>query len=482
MDRRMGPHGILHFAAAGGGALVAAAAIFTAGAPALIVGAAALLGGVSGAALSTALSAGGARKAVEARFDTLAAEMVLLRQRQAEFETKLADVAQSSVESPALVWRAATADIQVLGALVSDLARTVAEHDDRLAEAPAAAAGKPAAEAERGFVLPRTSPPPPSWFEDEAELGFTADASPAPASPAAAEPRPLAPAVVAELKSTLAAALMSDRLELCLQPFVTLPQRKVAGYEATLALKAEGGELQGAEELRAAAEAAGMGRDLDRILVERVGQVLRVLRARERSVAMTCRVSGESLPDAGFRSAVEAVARGEGKLAQNIILSVPAADAMRLRAEGAEALESLRRAGVTLGVRALRTAGVDAAALEKLGVVECRLPAEALTAPVAGAEAGDIHPADMSELLQRRNIRLLVTGVDAEATVRDLLDLDAAMAQGELFGAARPVRPEVLQPRAVSEPAAKRAAAARQPETAVREIKRQSFRSLLRRA
>lgn len=482
MERRMGPNGILNIVAAGGGALVAGAAVFAAGAPGLIVGAAALLGGVSGGSLATALRANGARKAVEARFDTLAGEMVLLRQRQVELETKLADVAQSTIDSPQLVWRAATADIQVLGTLVSDLARTVAEHEEKIAGDRVAEVQAEASAGDRSFVLPRTSPPPPSWFEDDAELGFTADASPGGEEPAV--PDPLAPAVVAELKSTLAAALMSDRLELCLQPFVTLPQRKVAGYEATLALKAETGELQGAEELRAAAEAAGMGRDLDRILIERVGQVLRVLRARERSVAMTCRISGESLMDTAFRSAVEAVARGEGKLSQNVMLSFPAADVARLKADGAQGLESLRRSGVTLGVRAARMGGVDVAALERLGVGECRIPAAALIAPAAGAAAGDIHAADIAELLNRRKIRLLVTEVDAEKTVRDLLDLDAALAQGELFGAARPVRPEVLQPRAVPEGGLRRAAAAtaRSAPPESDQPKRASYRSLLRRA
>ncbi|MGL4243744.1 MAG: EAL domain-containing protein [Beijerinckiaceae bacterium] len=488
VDRRMGPNGIVHIAAAGGGAIVAGAAIFAAGAPALIIGAAALLGGVSGASISTALRASGARRTVEARFDTLAAEMVLLRQRQAECDAKLADVAQNTVDSPALVWRAATADIQVLGTLVSDLAKTVAEHDEKLSaargEAPAEPGVAPAQSTalertERGFVLPQTSPPPASWFEDEAELGFTAD--PQPSIPAAAPaPAAVSPTVRAELKATLAAALTSDRLELCLQPFVTLPQRKVMGYEASLALKAEGGESQKAEDLRAAADATGMGRELDRVLIERVGQVMRVLRARQRSVAITCPVSVQSFGDAAFRSSVETVVRGDGKLAQDLVLSIPIGEVAELRAGGVEALNSLRRTGISLGVRSGRTAGIDAAALEALGVIEFRLGADAIVGASAG---GDIHPADINELLQRRNIRLLVTGVDSEATVRDLLDLDAALAQGEVFGAARPVRPEVLQPRAVSDvgPVASRPAT-RAPETGGRDIKRQSFRSLLRRA
>jgi cyclic-di-GMP phosphodiesterase TipF (flagellum assembly factor) len=272
---------------------------------------------------------------------------------------------------------------------------------------------------------------------------------------------------------------MSDRLELCLQPFVTLPQRKVAGYEATLRLKGENHDLQSAEELRTAAGLAGMARDLDRILIERTGQVLRVLRSRERIVSITCPVAGDSLLDSAFRSAVEAVARSEGKFARNIILSLPMADMPLFSVPGAgrDALGAFGRAGVSLGARTDLVRGIDAAALAKAGIGELRIPAAALI----GAATGDIHPADIGEMLERRGLRLLVTGVDSETVVRDLLDLSTAFAQGDLFGASRPVRPEVLQPRAVDE--AEPSGRARVARAAVEpEPRRQSYRSMLRRA
>lgn len=500
----MGPQGILTMAGALGGGAMAGAGFHMAGASLAVAASAALMGGVSILACIAAFRSERGRRTAEARFDTLAEEMVLLRQRQADLDGKLGAVEQRTVESPALVWRAATADIQVLGSLVSDLAKAVADHETRLNGAGEITSGVVSASpvtsglaprAGRSFVLPETSPPPPSWFEDEAELGFTADPTPAavavqklaePPVPARVSARPevrehLSPAVLADLKSTLAAALMSDRLELCLQPFVTLPQRKVAGYEASLRLKAEGSELQGADELRTAAEMAGMARDLDRTLIERTGQVLRVLRARERIVAITCPVTGDSLADSAFRSAVETVARGEGKLAQNLMLSIPLADAAGLAGGDGEALKALGRMGVALGVRASSSARIDAAALEKMGVTEARMPATLL---LGGQGGSDIHPADMGELLDRRNIRLVVTGVDSEQSVRDLLDISTALAQGELFGASRPVRPEVLQPRPVGQPASSPNVRQRASRGAAQETepRRQSFRSLLRRA
>jgi cyclic-di-GMP phosphodiesterase, flagellum assembly factor TipF len=489
----MGPGSILQIAAVIGSAVAAGSTVYLAGAPAAASAAAALLGGVSAASCIAVIEASRAKRAADARFDTLAAEMVLLRQRQAETDAKLVSVEHRTVDSSGVIWRAATSDIQILGSLVSDLARTVSDHDARLSLAVAAVVpedklvpdAKPALDTSRGFVVPQTSPPPPAWFEDEAELGFTADSSPALAEPVpvAAGPIPSpspAPGMLAELKSTLAAALMSDRLELCLQPYVTLPQRKVVGYEAQLRLKGDGGALQNADNLRAASAAAGMERDLDRILIERAGQVLRVLRSRERVVSLTCAVSGDSILDSAFRSSVEQMSRGDGKLSQSVLLSLPLADIARLRGEGGPAFDALRRTGVFLGVRASQATHIDAAALERLGISELRIGADVLLATAEGA--ADIHPADLGEMLERRNIRLLVTGADQEPTIRDLLDFAATLAQGEVFGGSRPVRPEVLQPRAVAEPGGtariKSAKAAEQPPR----VARQSFRSLLRRA
>jgi cyclic-di-GMP phosphodiesterase, flagellum assembly factor TipF len=500
----MMPGGILQLTAAVAGAVVTGGGFFLVGVPLAAASAAGLLGGVSVVSCLAAVEALRGKRAADARFDTLADEMVLLRQRQIETDARFVSVEQRMIESPALAWRAATADIEVLGSLLSDLAKTVSEHDLRLGVvAPDAVAvlpqpekisvpeRDPAADGEsarpRGFVLPQTSPPPAAWFEDEFEQRFAADMAQI-ATPAFTVPPVPAPQtvplqdVVAELKSTLAAALSSERLELCLQPYVMLPQRKVVGYEAALRLKGEDGELQGIDELRAVATAAGMGRDLDRILIERAGQVLRVLRARDRVVSITCAVTGDSLLDAAFRSAVEFMARGDGKLAQSILLSVPLADIGKIRSDGMQALETLRRTGVTLGVRAGHDTNLGVAALERLGVIEVRMRADALLATAHAAGGADIHPADISELLERRGMRLLVTGADSEDAVRDLLDFAATLAQGELFGNSRPVRPEVLQPRAVAEPGAgARIKSAKVAEQAQR-APRQSFRSLLRRA
>jgi cyclic-di-GMP phosphodiesterase TipF (flagellum assembly factor) len=57
----------------------------------------------------------------------------------------------------------------------------------------------------------------------------------------------------------------------------------------------------------------------------------------------------------------------------------------------------------------------------------------------------DIHPADLSDLLGRFGIDLIVDRIEHERSVIDLLDYDVRYGQGSLFSPPRPVRAEALQ-------------------------------------
>lgn len=493
---RLNPIALLGAAAALGAALGASALSF-AGAPA----AASVVGGLI-AALGTvggwqAWRQAGDVTRLEASLAEARAAVIDLAERQAQAEARMAETERRTIESPALVWRAATADIEVLGTLVSNLAQAVAGHEKRLDAAAAAAAAvtapaapEPAAEAapepaaapETAAAATPASPPAPDLFEPEAELGFTADA-PSPAvttvQAAASMAYPPPVAVMAELKTTLAAALASERLELCLQPVVGLPQRQVRGYEATLRLKGEAGDQQSDADLRRIAAATGLEAELDRALVERAVQVLRILRARNRDVAAVCVVAGASLGAEAFTAMLESLARSDRSLIGAVTLEIAEAEFKAFDADRLQAMRLLADKGVGFGLGRLSSLTLDAGEATAAGIRQMRLPIDMLLGAARGQAATDIHPADLPEFLRRRGIELMVSDVETEASLLELLEFAAPLATGPLFGAARPVRPEVLEPKAVSEGAFAPSEPA--PQLAPRP-QRQSFRSLLRRA
>jgi cyclic-di-GMP phosphodiesterase, flagellum assembly factor TipF len=449
------PMAVLGVAAAIGGAL-GASALGLAGAPGAAVAVGGLMAAGGAAALAQARTQAQVIRNLEAAVGENQAVLGDLAMRQAQGEAKLAEIERRTIESPALVWRAATADIEVLGSLVSNLAQAVEEHERRLA-----AMASPAAEA-------KTLADAEAAAEDAGAPSPLADTAPA-------------PAVIAELRTTLAVALASDRLELCLQPVMALPQRRVRGYEATLRLRGEAGDLQDGADLKRIAAATGLDAELDRVLVERAVQVLRILRARSREASAVCAIAAASLRADAFRLSLETLAQSDPQLADSVTLELADAEFRSLDAAGQDAMRGLAAKGLRFGLARPSGLRFDAAEATASGVRQLKVPAERLLRGGRDGEA-DIHPADLAEFLRRRGVDLVVSDVETEQDVIEILELAAPLAIGAAFGDPRPVRPEILEPRAVAaaEPAKAPEAAAFAPPPP--RVQRQSFRSLLRRA
>jgi cyclic-di-GMP phosphodiesterase TipF (flagellum assembly factor) len=98
---------------------------------------------------------------------------------------------------------------------------------------------------------------------------------PAPAA-VAAEPSRAPPQVLASIRS----AIEENRLDIYLQPMVTLPQRKVRFYEAVTRLRDEKDEVIAADDFIGIAEAGGLIGRIDHMVMLRCVQVLRRLMVR----------------------------------------------------------------------------------------------------------------------------------------------------------------------------------------------------------
>src|SRR6478609_1799365 len=143
-----------------------------------------------------------------------------LARQVAEFGRRLATIEGrlvSANSAGADRMQSVAGEISELGVLVKQLATTVAGHEEMLAGAATASSPAPAGK------------PDP---EPHNELAF----SPETGSVAAIEPAPAARAAPSRSLSQLLAAVKNaveeNRLDIYLQPMVTLPQRKVRYYEA----------------------------------------------------------------------------------------------------------------------------------------------------------------------------------------------------------------------------------------------------------
>ena len=100
------------------------------------------------------------------------------------------------------------------------------------------------------------------------------------------------------IADVISKAVDANRIDLYLQPIVTLPQRKVRYYEAVSRLRTEDGDIIPAGDFIDIAESVGLMPKIDNLAVFRCVQVIRRLLLKSRDVGLFCNVSSASLTDA----------------------------------------------------------------------------------------------------------------------------------------------------------------------------------------
>src|SRR5207237_8054429 len=272
---------------------------------------------------------------------------------------------------------------------------------------------------------------------DKAELG-------APERPAG---RPLSgpfkgmeqSAIVGEI----ARAVEANRVDLFLQPIVTLPQRKVRYYEALTRLRDDDGTLFAPEDFQSYAENSGLMPAIDNLMVFRCVQVVRRLSTKNREVGLFCAISGSTLINALTFREITDFLEANRVLAPHLVFEL---SQFAVRAMGPieqECLATLAELGFRFSMGHVADLRIEPRELAERGFRFIKVPAARLLS--RAATAGDIHPADFSDLLGRFGIDLIAEKIEGETTVVDLLDYDVRFGQGFLFSAPRPLRAEVLQ-------------------------------------
>ena len=319
-------------------------------------------------------------------------------------------------------------EIEELSTLVKHLANSVAAHE-------AALAGLSGKE--------RIAPAAP------ATTAHLTAAAPMP-DPAAAPAAPIAGTIAAfngldqnGIVAAINSAIESSKIELYLQPIVTLPQRKVRYYEALSRLKADNGDLVAAGDFLRFAEAGGLMPKLDNLSVLRCVQVVRRLLLKNRDIGLFCNLSSATLTDSGFPRFLE-FAEANRAIAPALVFEFTQEAVRAMGPIEHESLAALAERGYRFSIDNLTDLRVEPRELNERGFRFIKAPAAVLLNRV-GAASTDIHPADLSDLLGRFGIDLIAERIEGEGAVVDLLDYDVRFGQGFLFSPPRPVRAEALQ-------------------------------------
>ncbi len=277
-------------------------------------------------------------------------------------------------------------------------------------------------------------------------------------------------------------ALRSDRVELFLQPVVSLPQRKPRFYECYTRIRAADGNMILPEQYIPIAEREGLVAAIDNLLLFRCVQLVRKAQSNSHNVSFFCNISSRTLQDKAFFKEFVQFMVANSELSHNLIFEFSQADLESLWLDVEPDLEQLSRLGYVfsmdrvtdldldcniLAQRNVKFVKVDIKNLLAIRWPEPEAPARQMAeAPVgaeveveAGGEAGDedapaprvvippINPippqVDMEGLrqeLDRANIDLIVEKVERENDLIEMLEFRLDFGQGFLFGEPRPSR------------------------------------------
>lgn len=315
--------------------------------------------------------------------------------------------------------QAVAGKISDLGAHLKELSASVAYHDGLLRERVRAAAG----------ALP-----------DAAET-FAGGAGPGPAGPAAHPDVVAAGAAAPPRAPTLGAlrrAVEEGRVDVYLQPIVTLPQRKVRFYDAVARLGDDGSEALPVEDL-IGAEAEG-GR-IDHMMLLRSVEALRRLSVCSTDVGVFCNMAAATLDTAEAFAPCLDFLDANRALASSFVLKLGQSVFRELRPAAAENLAALVQRGYRFSMDHVTDLRFEPRELADHGVRYVKIPAALLLDPKQAA-VSDLHPSELSDLLGRVGIDLIAERIERESTVIDLLDCDVRLGQGLLFAPPRPLRSE----------------------------------------
>ena len=248
-----------------------------------------------------------------------------------------------------------------------------------------------------------------------------------------------------ELLETIRASLEENRVDLYLQPIVSLPQRKLRYYEALSRLRDEERPDHHARPIYPGGGPAGLMSVVDNLLLFRCVQIVRRLTQKSRDIGIFCNISGDTLADKEFFPQFLDYMRVNRDLAGQIIFEFSQDAVLKAGVEGEKNLTSLATMGFALSHGPCRKPGLDFLRLKAMGFRHLKVRAGTLTRGMNGAGAA-VAAEDFKKLLTRHGLNLIAERVEDEKTVVQLLDYAVDYAQGYLFGEPRAVREESLKP------------------------------------
>ena len=241
----------------------------------------------------------------------------------------------------------------------------------------------------------------------------------------------------AEILDIIRIGLEKNRVDLYLQPVVSLPQRKVGYYEVFSRIRHEDGTVILPQQYLEVAAAQGLIATIDNFLLFRCIQLVRRVRRDKLEVGFFCNLSRHALADQEFFPQLTEFLGRNSELAEALVFELSQRDAEN--PDIAPRLAELRALGFSFSMDNVNALEMDFDALTERRFRFVKIEAAKLLSDKTQSTM-PIHIADLKEAMKRAGIDLIAEKVEQEPEVVGLLEFNVDLGQGFLFGEPMPVR------------------------------------------
>ena len=239
-------------------------------------------------------------------------------------------------------------------------------------------------------------------------------------------------------------AIEGNRIDLYLQPIVTLPDRKLRFYDASTRVRTGDDEFMPPGDYRHLAEREHLMPRIDNVMLVKCVQLLRRLGPDSRLKGVFCNLSAQSLLDHDFFPELVEFMEENSTLAENLTFQLSQRAVLDIGADELAGLKTLGKLGFVFSLDHVADLDVDFAALRDHFFRYVKIEARTLLHGMEEARAS-IQASDLPSHLNRFDLKLIVEKVDDEASLERLMDYGVDLAQGDLFAQPRPVTPEMFR-------------------------------------
>lgn len=233
-----------------------------------------------------------------------------------------------------------------------------------------------------------------------------------------------------QLLSVIKSSLSENRVDLYLQPIVSLPARKTAHFECYSRVRDEEGRVVLPRQYMKVAETRGLIGTIDNLLLFRLIQLVRKLGKRRPDVRFFLNMSRYSIADKEFLPQFIDFMASNTEFAERIVFEISQEDYLTLEDEAIDRLHTLGRKGFAFSMDLVNDFDQDFAELEKRNFKYIK--SDLTDIIELHPDVGEIE--EQRDYLRRRGMQLIASKIESEDMVIEALDNQIELAQGYLFG------------------------------------------------